>query len=80
MNLKNGSTEKRYNWLFKHHVEMSVGGTGYVLYNTVHAVAHALHEMLLQEVDTWTKYSRERLEFDSWEVICIPKDVMWHNK
>ncbi|XP_051047713.1 vomeronasal type-2 receptor 116-like [Phodopus roborovskii] len=79
MNLKNCSREKRYNWLFKHHLEMSVGGTGYVLYNTVHAVAYALHEMLLQEVDTWPKCSGEGLEFDSWKMVHYLKNIQFTN-
>ncbi|XP_028718977.1 vomeronasal type-2 receptor 116-like [Peromyscus leucopus] len=79
MNLKNCSIEKRYHWLFQHHFEMSVSGTGYVLYNTVHAVAHALHEMLLQEVDTLSKYSEEKLEFDSWQMVHVLKNIQFIN-
>ncbi|XP_027263288.1 vomeronasal type-2 receptor 116-like isoform X2 [Cricetulus griseus] len=79
MNLNNCSSEKRYHWLFKHHLELSVGGTGYALYNTVHAVAHALHEMLLQEVDTWPKYSGENLEFDSWQMVRLLKNIQFIN-
>ncbi|OBS73213.1 hypothetical protein A6R68_12210, partial [Neotoma lepida] len=69
VNLKNFSREKQYHWLFKHRFEMSVSGTGYVLYNTVYAVAHALHEMLLHEIDILPKYSEEKLEIDSWQNI-----------
>nr|XP_042132020.1 vomeronasal type-2 receptor 116-like [Peromyscus maniculatus bairdii] len=75
MNLKNCSIEKRMQWLFQQHFEVSVSGTGYVLYNTVYSVAHALHEMLLQEVDTLSTYSVEKLEFDSWQVIYMDQCV-----
>ncbi|XP_003512221.1 vomeronasal type-2 receptor 116-like [Cricetulus griseus] len=79
MKIKNSSTDKLYIWLLKHKFEMSVGGTGYVLYNTVHAVAHALHEMLLQEGHTWPNYSGERLEFDSWQVVNFLKTIQFIN-
>lgn len=67
--MKSCSMETRFSWLYKHHCDLSVGGTGYVLYNTVYAVAHALHEVLLQEVNTWPKNSGKSLEYDSWKVI-----------
>uniref|UniRef100_A0A8C8W1G4 G-protein coupled receptors family 3 profile domain-containing protein n=1 Tax=Peromyscus maniculatus bairdii TaxID=230844 RepID=A0A8C8W1G4_PERMB len=79
MNLKNCSIEKRMKWLFQHRFETSVSGTGYVVYNTVHAVAHALHEMLLQEVDTLSKYSGEKLEFDSWQMVHFLKNIQFIN-
>ncbi|XP_076422005.1 vomeronasal type-2 receptor 116-like [Peromyscus maniculatus bairdii] len=79
MNLKNCSIEKRLQWLFQHHFETSVSGTGYVVYNTVHAVAHALHEMMLQEVDTLSKYSGEKLEFDSWQMVHFLKNIQFIN-
>ncbi|XP_042125971.2 vomeronasal type-2 receptor 116-like [Peromyscus maniculatus bairdii] len=79
MNLKNCSIEKRYHWLLRHQLEISVGGTGYVLYNAVYAVAHALHEMLLQEVDTLPRYSEKKLEFDSWQMIHFLKNIQFIN-
>ncbi|XP_051047674.1 vomeronasal type-2 receptor 116-like [Phodopus roborovskii] len=78
-NLKSYSKEKLYNWLLMKDFEMSVGSTGYVLYNTVHAVAHALHEMLLQELDTWPKYSGKRVEFDSWQMVHYLKNLQFKN-
>ncbi|XP_076421922.1 vomeronasal type-2 receptor 116-like [Peromyscus maniculatus bairdii] len=79
MNLKNCSIEKRYRWLLRHQLEISVSGTGYVLYNTVYAVAHALHEMLLQEVDTLPRYSEKKLEFDSWQMVHFLKNIQFIN-
>ncbi|XP_027263737.1 vomeronasal type-2 receptor 116-like [Cricetulus griseus] len=79
MKIKNYSKGKLYNWLFMQKMEMSVSSTGYVLYNTVHAVAHALHEMLLQEVHTWPKYPGEILEFDSWQMVQFLKNIQFMN-
>nr|XP_042125957.1 vomeronasal type-2 receptor 116-like [Peromyscus maniculatus bairdii] len=78
-NLKNCSMETRLHWLFKHYFEISVSGTGYVLYNTVHAVAHALHKMLLQEVNIWPKNSEKSLEFDSWQMVHFLKNIQFIN-
>ncbi|XP_040589941.1 vomeronasal type-2 receptor 116-like [Mesocricetus auratus] len=78
-NMKNCSMETRFHWLFKHHYDLSVGGTGYVLYNTVHAVAHALHEVLLQEVNTWPKNSGKSLEYDSWKILHFLKNLQFIN-
>ena len=54
---------------------MSMSDTAYNLYNAVYAVAHTLHEMLLQ-VDTWPKNAAKKLELDSWKVMCLKQKGM----
>ncbi|CAH6776995.1 unknown_gene_8697 [Phodopus roborovskii] len=78
-NMKNCSTETLFHWLFQHSFEISVGSTGYVLYNTVHAVAHALHKMLLQEVNIWPKNSGKIMEFDPWKMVHFLKNIQFIN-
>lgn len=78
--LKDCSTETLLKWLYAHKFGMSMSDTSYTLYNAVYAVAHSLHEMLLQQVDTWSKNAGNGLEFDSWQVISLPLFVYHRNQ
>ena len=68
--LNNCPTRTLLKWLFRTPFGMSMSDTAYNLYNAVYAVAHTLHEMLLQ-VDTWPKNAGKKLELDSWKVMCL---------
>ncbi|OBS56891.1 hypothetical protein A6R68_11984, partial [Neotoma lepida] len=67
--LKNCSTITVLKWLYGHKFGMSMSDLSYNLYNAVYAVAHSLHEMLLQQVDIWSENAGKGLEFDSWQNI-----------
>ncbi|XP_051005272.1 vomeronasal type-2 receptor 116-like [Acomys russatus] len=78
-NMQNCSNETILKWLFKHHFEMSLSGTSYDLYNAVYAVAHALHQMLQRQVDTWQMTAGKELDFDSWQMVPFLKNVQFIN-
>ncbi|CAO2613893.1 Vomeronasal type-2 receptor 116, partial [Lemmus lemmus] len=77
--LKNCPTRTLLKWLFRTPFGMSMSDAAYNLYNAVYAVAHTLHEMLLQE-DTWPKNANKKLELDSWKVILsFLKNIQFEN-
>ncbi|XP_051047584.1 vomeronasal type-2 receptor 116-like [Phodopus roborovskii] len=78
-NLKNCPTITILNWLFNQHFEISLSGTSYDLHNAVYAVAHALHQTLLQQVDTWQSNDGKELEFDSWQMVPFLKNIQFTN-
>ncbi|XP_027263733.1 vomeronasal type-2 receptor 116-like [Cricetulus griseus] len=78
-NLKNCSTKTILNWLSKNHSEISLSGTSYDLHNAVYAVAHALHQMFLQQVDTWQSNDGKGLEFDSWQMVPFLENIQFVN-
>ncbi|OBS79792.1 hypothetical protein A6R68_22006, partial [Neotoma lepida] len=67
--LKNCPTEIVLKWLLRTPSEMSMSDTTYNVYNAIFAVAHSLHEVLLQQVDIWSENAGKELEFDSWKNI-----------
>ena len=69
--LKNCPTTTVFKWLFMTPLGMAMSDTCYNSYNAIHAVAHSLHEMLLQQVDTWSNNAGKELEFDTWKVMSI---------
>jgi hypothetical protein len=69
--LKNCSTKTVFKWLFMTPLGLAMSDTCYNIYNAMYAVAHSLHGMLLQQVDTWSKNAGKELEFDSWKVRSI---------
>ncbi|XP_076424159.1 vomeronasal type-2 receptor 116-like isoform X1 [Peromyscus maniculatus bairdii] len=49
--LKNCSSNASLQWLMRQPFDMAFSDDGYDIYNAVYTVAHAVHEMLLQQVD-----------------------------
>ncbi|XP_052568828.1 vomeronasal type-2 receptor 116-like [Peromyscus californicus insignis] len=77
--LKNCSTTTLLKWIFSHKFGMSMSDSSYNLYNAVYAVAHSLHEMLLQQVDIWSENPGKGLEFDSWQMFSLLKNIQFVN-
>ncbi|XP_052569840.1 vomeronasal type-2 receptor 116-like [Peromyscus californicus insignis] len=77
--LKYCSIETLLKWLFRTPSGMSMSDTTYNLYNAVFAVAHSLHEVLLQQVDTWSNNARKELEFDPWKMFSFLKNIQFVN-
>ncbi|MCQ8147202.1 hypothetical protein NP036_10985, partial [Weissella confusa] len=49
--LKNNSSDASFDWLMEQKFDMAFSESSHNIYNAVHAIAHALHEMNLQQVD-----------------------------
>uniref|UniRef100_A0A8C6I2V2 Vomeronasal 2, receptor 69 n=1 Tax=Mus spicilegus TaxID=10103 RepID=A0A8C6I2V2_MUSSI len=77
--LKNCPTKTIFTWLFRTSLGMAMSDTCYNSYNAIYAVAHSLHEMLMQEVDTWSNNAGKELEFDSWKMFSILKTLKFVN-
>ncbi|XP_031243112.1 vomeronasal type-2 receptor 116-like [Mastomys coucha] len=76
--LKNCPTKSLFKWFFVPPFGMSMSETCYNLYNAVYAVAHSLHEMLLQE-DICTENDGKVLEFNSWKMFSFLKTTQFVN-
>ena len=72
-------TKTVFKWLLRSPIGMSMSDTCYNLYNAVYAVAHSLHEILLQRVDTQSLNPGKELELDSWKVKCLILNVYHKN-
>ncbi|XP_059109263.1 vomeronasal type-2 receptor 116-like [Peromyscus eremicus] len=77
--LKNCSATTLLKWLCRHQFGMSMSDSSYNLYNAVYAVAHSLHEMLLEQIGTWSENHRKVLEFDSWQMFSLLKNIQFAN-
>ncbi|XP_052039665.1 vomeronasal type-2 receptor 116-like [Apodemus sylvaticus] len=77
--LKNCANKSLFKWLFVPPLGMSMSETCYNLYNSVYAVAHSLHEMLLQQVDTGAEHDGKVLEFNSWKMFSFLKTIRFVN-
>uniref|UniRef100_A0A8C6I401 Vomeronasal 2, receptor 74 n=1 Tax=Mus spicilegus TaxID=10103 RepID=A0A8C6I401_MUSSI len=77
--LKNCSTKTVFKWLFMTPLGLAMSDTCYNIYNAMYAVAHSLHGMLLQQVDTSLKNAGKELEFDSWKMFSILKTLQFVN-
>ncbi|XP_017177386.1 vomeronasal 2, receptor 47 isoform X1 [Mus musculus] len=49
--LKNNSSDASFDWLMEQKFDMTFSENSHNIYNAVHAIAHALHEMNLQQAD-----------------------------
>ncbi|NP_001098660.1 vomeronasal receptor Vmn2r79 precursor [Mus musculus] len=77
--LKNCPTKTLLKRFFVPPLGMSMSETCYNLYNSVYAVAHSLHEMLLQQVDTCSENDGKVLEFNSWKMFSFLKTIQFVN-
>ncbi|XP_052033782.1 vomeronasal type-2 receptor 116-like [Apodemus sylvaticus] len=77
--LKKCPTKTLFKWFFVPPLGMSMSETCYNLYNSVYAVAHSLHEMVLQHVDTYSENNGKILEYNSWKVFSFLKTIQFVN-
>ncbi|XP_021010979.1 vomeronasal type-2 receptor 116-like [Mus caroli] len=55
--LKNNSSDASFDWLMEEKFDMTFSESSHNIYNAVHAIAHALHEMNLQQADNQAIYN-----------------------
>ncbi|XP_052033824.1 vomeronasal type-2 receptor 116-like [Apodemus sylvaticus] len=72
-------TKTVFKWLLRSPIGMSMSDTCYNLYNAVYAVAHSLHEILLQRVETQSLNPGKELELDSWKMFSFLKNIQFVN-
>ncbi|XP_028630511.1 vomeronasal type-2 receptor 116-like [Grammomys surdaster] len=77
--LKNCTTETLFKWISVPHLGMSMSETCFSLYNAVYAVAHSLHEMHLQQADTFSENDEKLLEFNPWKMFSFLKTIQFEN-
>ncbi|XP_034375440.1 vomeronasal type-2 receptor 116-like [Arvicanthis niloticus] len=77
--LKNCPTQTLLKWFLVPPLGISMSESCFSLYNAVHAVAHSLHEMLLQHVDTCSENDGKLLEFNSWKMFSFLKTIQFSN-
>ncbi|XP_069923600.1 vomeronasal type-2 receptor 116-like [Oryctolagus cuniculus] len=62
-----------------HHFDMSMSDGSYNIYNAVYAVAHSVHEMLLQELEMQPVSSVSKVEFSPWQLHPFLKNLQLTN-
>uniref|UniRef100_A0A8C2M9B1 G-protein coupled receptors family 3 profile domain-containing protein n=1 Tax=Cricetulus griseus TaxID=10029 RepID=A0A8C2M9B1_CRIGR len=67
--LKNYSLNASMEWLVVQTFEMAFNGGLYDIYNAVYALAHALHEMVLQQADTQLMDNGKEPVSSCWKVL-----------
>ncbi|XP_052033679.1 vomeronasal type-2 receptor 116-like [Apodemus sylvaticus] len=77
--LKKCPTKTLFRWFFVSPLGMSMSETCYNLYNSVYAVAHSLHEMIFQHVDTYSVNDGKVLDYNSWKVFSFLKNMQFVN-
>ncbi|XP_077890931.1 vomeronasal type-2 receptor 116-like isoform X2 [Ictidomys tridecemlineatus] len=66
-------------WLPRHHFDMAVRDGSYNIYNAVYAVAHTLHEMLLQQADGQPAKNGKGPVFSPWQLHPFLKNIKFNN-
>ncbi|XP_052033729.1 vomeronasal type-2 receptor 116-like [Apodemus sylvaticus] len=79
ISLRNCQTKTLFKWFSVPPVGMSMSETCYNLYNSVYAVAHSLHEMVLRHVDTCSENNGKVLDYNSWKVFSFLKTIQFEN-
>ncbi|XP_032751852.1 vomeronasal type-2 receptor 116-like [Rattus rattus] len=77
--LKKCSRKMLLKWLSNNQFEMAMSETNYNLYNAVYAVAHSLHELILQQANTLSNNVEKELMFDSLQVLSSLKKIQFVN-
>ncbi|XP_026270717.2 LOW QUALITY PROTEIN: vomeronasal type-2 receptor 116-like [Urocitellus parryii] len=63
----------------RHHFDMAVRDGSYNIYNAVYAVAHTLHDMLLQQVDGQPVKKGKGPVFSPWQLHPFLKNIKFNN-
>uniref|UniRef100_A0A8C2VFW5 Vomeronasal type-2 receptor 116-like n=1 Tax=Chinchilla lanigera TaxID=34839 RepID=A0A8C2VFW5_CHILA len=77
--LKNCSSYGSLEWLTWYQFDMAMSDGSYNIYSVVYAVAHALHEMLLQQVNTEPVRNRKGLIFSPQQLHPFLKNIQFNN-
>ncbi|XP_076965722.1 LOW QUALITY PROTEIN: vomeronasal type-2 receptor 116-like [Callospermophilus lateralis] len=77
--LESCSSKGSLAWLPRHHFDMAVSDGSYNIYNAVYAVAHTLHEMLLQQVDGQPMKNGKEPVFSPWQLHPFLKNIKFNN-
>ncbi|XP_062035349.1 vomeronasal type-2 receptor 116-like [Lepus europaeus] len=62
-----------------HHFDMTMSDGSYNIYNAVYAVAHSVHEMLLQELELQPGNKRAKVAFSPWQLHPFLKNLQFTN-
>ncbi|XP_013362785.1 PREDICTED: vomeronasal type-2 receptor 116-like [Chinchilla lanigera] len=66
-------------WLPVNHFDTAMSDASYNIYNAVYAVAHALHEMLLQQVQMQPVRNGEGMVTSPWKLHTFLKNIQFAN-
>ncbi|XP_069923694.1 vomeronasal type-2 receptor 116-like [Oryctolagus cuniculus] len=62
-----------------HHFDMTMSDGSYNIYNAVYAVAHSVHEMLLQDVEMQPGNKGAKVAFSPWQLHPFLKNLQFTN-
>ncbi|XP_004645021.2 vomeronasal type-2 receptor 116-like [Octodon degus] len=77
--LKNCTANASLVWLPVNRFDPGMSDASYNIYNAVYAVAHALHEMLLQHVKNSAVRSIGVMEYSAWQLHPFLKKIQFNN-
>ncbi|XP_005409775.2 PREDICTED: vomeronasal type-2 receptor 116-like [Chinchilla lanigera] len=77
--LKNCTPNASVAWLPPNRFDTALSDGSYNIYNAVYAVAHALHGMLLEEVQRPPMRNRTVMLFHHWQLHRFLKNIQFHN-
>ncbi|XP_036031819.1 vomeronasal type-2 receptor 116-like isoform X2 [Onychomys torridus] len=77
--LENCSSNASLEWLMLQSFDMAFTDDGYDVYNAVYAMAHALHEMLLQQVENQPINTQITLDSDCSQLHLFLKNMLFVN-
>uniref|UniRef100_A0A8C2V7E0 Vomeronasal type-2 receptor 116-like n=2 Tax=Chinchilla lanigera TaxID=34839 RepID=A0A8C2V7E0_CHILA len=77
--LKNCTPNASLAWLPPNKFDMAMSDESYSIYNAVYAVAHALHEMLFEEVQMPPMRNREVTMSSPWQLHPFLKNTQFNN-